>query len=203
MAEDDASAARRQSWWQTMPGMMTGIAALITALTGLLLAAHQMGLLGPSASPTTKSARPDKAPMLTATTATPRQGALGSGPATGVEFDVPKAVSLGKGDEVAFTFTKATIESRNAETATLLVTVRMSNRGKYPANFWDQSFRLRTSDGNVAASGGLNEVVPGGAESSNGVLRFTVAFASAPSALQIEYGGETTQLPLRLVGVER
>jgi len=104
---------------------------------------------------------------------------------------------------VTFTFTRATVESRNAETATLLVDVRMSNRGKYPANFWDQSFRLRTNDGNVAASGGLNEVVPGGAESSHGVLRFSVALASAPSALQIEYGGQTTQLPLRLVGVRR
>ena len=36
MAED------QKSWWQTAAGLMTGVAALITALTGLILAVHQI-----------------------------------------------------------------------------------------------------------------------------------------------------------------
>jgi hypothetical protein len=43
MAQQDGS--KTQSWWQTFPGMLTAVAALITALTGLLVALHQAGLL--------------------------------------------------------------------------------------------------------------------------------------------------------------
>ena len=31
-----------KSWWQTVPGLLTGIAACVVAITGLLGAAHQM-----------------------------------------------------------------------------------------------------------------------------------------------------------------
>ncbi len=34
------------SWWSTLPGVLTGIAAVVTAVSGLLVAAHQAGLLG-------------------------------------------------------------------------------------------------------------------------------------------------------------
>src|SRR6516225_6916117 len=33
----------KKSFWQTMPGILTALAAIITALTGLLLAFNQMG----------------------------------------------------------------------------------------------------------------------------------------------------------------
>ncbi len=36
----------RTPWWQTVPGMLTAAAAIITALTGLLIALHQVGVLG-------------------------------------------------------------------------------------------------------------------------------------------------------------
>jgi hypothetical protein len=42
MGEDQ----RPLSWWQTVPGILTAVAALITAITGLLLALHQVGLIG-------------------------------------------------------------------------------------------------------------------------------------------------------------
>lgn len=34
---------RTQSWWHTMPGMLTGGAAVITAITGLFPAFNQAG----------------------------------------------------------------------------------------------------------------------------------------------------------------
>ncbi|HYX71805.1 MAG TPA: TPM domain-containing protein, partial [Nitrososphaera sp.] len=39
MAEEPKS----QHWWQTMPGCLTAIAAIITAMTGLLVGLHQVG----------------------------------------------------------------------------------------------------------------------------------------------------------------
>ncbi|MEO8627526.1 MAG: hypothetical protein ABI612_05410 [Betaproteobacteria bacterium] len=42
--EDSKTA--RTPWWQTVPGMLTPAAAIIIALTELLIALHQVGLLG-------------------------------------------------------------------------------------------------------------------------------------------------------------
>jgi hypothetical protein len=46
---------KTQQWWQTLPGMMTALGAVITALTGLLLALNQVGLLGVQAQATPQS----------------------------------------------------------------------------------------------------------------------------------------------------
>ena len=45
MATDEGS-----SFWMTLPGMLTAIAALVTAGTGLLIALSQVGLLGDDSS---------------------------------------------------------------------------------------------------------------------------------------------------------
>jgi hypothetical protein len=49
----------RQSWWQTLPGILTATAAVITALTGAILGLYQVGVFtgggrsAPQANPTT------------------------------------------------------------------------------------------------------------------------------------------------------
>jgi hypothetical protein len=45
--------SKSQSWWQTLPGLITAIAGTITAIEGLLAGLNQVGLLP---STTTKSA---------------------------------------------------------------------------------------------------------------------------------------------------
>ncbi|MFC0668528.1 hypothetical protein ACFSKY_13535 [Azotobacter chroococcum] len=34
------------SWWQTLPGVLTGIAAVITAVGGMIAVIYQSGFLG-------------------------------------------------------------------------------------------------------------------------------------------------------------
>lgn len=66
MAADD----KQVSWWQTVPGVITGVGTLLGALTGLIIALNQAGVLrGPSAVPTAAStvSTPPVAPMKTAT----------------------------------------------------------------------------------------------------------------------------------------
>lgn len=41
----------RQSFWTTLPGILTGIAALVTAVTGLIVGVSQSGWLRSSAAP--------------------------------------------------------------------------------------------------------------------------------------------------------
>ena len=46
---------KAQSWWQTLPGILTALAGIMTALTGLILALNQVGVFSresTSASPT-------------------------------------------------------------------------------------------------------------------------------------------------------
>jgi len=38
--------SEKRSFWSTMPGVLTGIAAIITAIGGLVLTLSQTGLLG-------------------------------------------------------------------------------------------------------------------------------------------------------------
>jgi hypothetical protein len=43
--------AKSQSWWQTLPGILTSITATITALAGLLAVIHQLGSSAKPAAP--------------------------------------------------------------------------------------------------------------------------------------------------------
>jgi len=54
MAADD----KQTSWWQTVPGVITAVATLLGALTGLVIALNQAGLLRGS-SPSTKQPQPE------------------------------------------------------------------------------------------------------------------------------------------------
>jgi len=54
MAADD----KQGSWWQTVPGVITAVATLLGALTGLIIALNQAGLLRGS-SPATKRPLPE------------------------------------------------------------------------------------------------------------------------------------------------
>lgn len=46
-----AELEKKQSFWTTLPGMLTGIAALLTAVTGLLVVMHPHGPAGGKESP--------------------------------------------------------------------------------------------------------------------------------------------------------
>jgi len=48
-------------WWQTLPGILTAVAAIITAVAGLIIALHQTGILGGGGKPTqTEQGSPSK-----------------------------------------------------------------------------------------------------------------------------------------------
>jgi hypothetical protein len=48
MAEEPS---KSQTWWQTLPGILTAVAATITAITGLIVALYQAGLLSWATKP--------------------------------------------------------------------------------------------------------------------------------------------------------
>lgn len=58
------------SWWQTLPGVLTGIAAVITAVGGLVAVVHQSGLFGREAPrPASTGPRPQNQVVASASPA--------------------------------------------------------------------------------------------------------------------------------------
>jgi hypothetical protein len=62
---------RPKDWWHTIPGILTGLAGVTTAATGLVIALHQAGFLGvkgsPSGTPTSPVPTENISPTETAT----------------------------------------------------------------------------------------------------------------------------------------
>ncbi len=113
-----------------------------------------------------------------------------------VDFATPRTVVAGKNDGLSFTIDEATIEPRSPESVRLVLLVRMHNNQRQAANFSDENFRLLTRDAVMRANGGLDETVEAQSESKLERVEFVLPHGSVPRALQIEYGGETVELPL-------
>lgn len=60
-------APKSQSWWQTLPGVLTALAAIITASTGLFVALNNAGIF----SRDSKSASPTPTPTVALSASTP------------------------------------------------------------------------------------------------------------------------------------
>lgn len=192
--------APRPSWWQTTAGLLTGVAALVIAFAILLIALNQVGVIGtraPAATPPVSAA----AERATNGDSPPRSLAAGAGidSERQVSFAVPRTVSLGKSDNLSYAIRTVVVEPRNSESVRLVFMVRMHNQQGYQANFWDDSFRLLTHDGVIPASGQLNDVVDARSSSAERAVVFIVPKGAVPRALQIQYAGESTELPIRLI----
>lgn len=113
-----------------------------------------------------------------------------------IEFAVPRTIMVGKAGDISFTIAEVATEPRNSESMRIVLLVRMLNKQRQAADFSDQNFRLVTKDSVIAANGGLGETVGAGMESALERVQFVVPVNSVPQALKIEFGGESTELPL-------
>jgi hypothetical protein len=177
-----------KGWWHTLPGILTGITAFITAVAGLILAINQTGWLSrPHAEAPPVSAAP--APAETS----------GDMP---MESRAPRTVSLQGGREhrlsgATFILLGTRLSQRTSETYTLTLRMRMLNEGRYPANFWDDEFRLFIDGVPRSPNSGLNETVNGQA-ARDGDVTFVVPASATDVKLRIVYSGEQADIPLKL-----
>lgn len=63
------STEKEKSFWKTVPGLLTGIAAIITAISGFLVALSTTGLLGTAPTPTASAATQTPTSLLANTMA--------------------------------------------------------------------------------------------------------------------------------------
>ncbi|MBS1791475.1 MAG: hypothetical protein JST85_27430 [Acidobacteria bacterium] len=75
---------KSQSWWQTLPGILTAVAAIITASTGLFMALNNSGVF----SRDSKLASPIPTPTVALSTSTPAK------PETSSVVEVPASTEI-------------------------------------------------------------------------------------------------------------
>jgi len=152
------------SWWLTLPGLLTGGAAVVTALTGLLLALHQVGWLdddGVSASRGTPPAAVSTSP----TTAGPTAGNTGTTVGEGFAVGIPLNTTY-KSGTVAYSVSAATAEPDIDDQLRLTLTIRVVNTAAYDLGLWDRNFGVVVGTDLYAATSGLNKIVHGNSTGS-------------------------------------
>jgi hypothetical protein len=141
---------KAQSWWQTLPGLITAIAGTITAIAGLLAALNQVGLLPPT---TTKPANsPTSSPSAQNTPASSTAPSVSPSPPPTVSATI-KTLSAGQevtptGGLATYKILQAHLQPANTEHHLLKFKIRVTNHGQFPMNFWYRSFRLEIGGAN-------------------------------------------------------
>jgi hypothetical protein len=174
--------------------VLTALAAVITAATGLVVA------LRPSDAPR----RATEPPAVTATNSPAEAVAPPSTTPTPVPAaasgDIPlpsgRDVRLARGD-VAIRMLSARLEPFSPEKRALVLSLRHTNNSRYPQNFWTASYRLVVDGVPRAPTNSLNQVVEG-ESAQEGEVIFEVPVQAKQVVLRISAGDDRTEIPLDL-----
>lgn len=178
-------------WWQTLPGVMTAIAALLTAITGLVVALHQMGVL-----------RPQRAASVGVVEASGAASAGGApaGMATGVPRTLPAGGKARAGEGI-FEIRSARVDRVATNTLELRLSMRVTNMGRYPGVFSPTIFRLLVDDVSIAPTGETTSDVVDAGSAKDGLVVFVFPDTARSLVLQVgAVGGVTNTIPLQLGG---
>jgi hypothetical protein len=174
-----------KGWWQTLPGVLTAGAAIITAITGLLVAVHQAGFLGRSPqAPAQIQSKAQPAgdsphPADTQNAVSPLPTSVTS-PQT---LALPESTRVRSGDYV-YQLLSARLEPYSPGKVALHLSIRMTNNDRFPANFWSDSFRLLVDGALQAPTNSLNELLPS-KSSKDGNVEFVISASVSTAGLQM------------------
>lgn len=184
-----ADEGKPKTWWQTLPGIITSLTAVITAFAGLVVALKQVGWIG--AQQQQSAPAPSPAPAAPAVAVTQAPPARTSHPVT---LPAMRDYKLGA---ATFTLLSAEITPQTAEKDALRIQIRMTNNDAYDANFWDRSFRLAIDGVPMAPESDLNELVRA-RSAKEGTVLFVIPHGTASGNLEVNHLNEQTSIPLAL-----
>lgn len=190
---------RSTTWWQTLPGILTAVAGLLTAVGSLILVFHQAGFF----DRTSQKALPLQTETVKSSTMTGDAGsAPGSTKATPTDRTVPNSVSFPvdtvRTGDLVYKILAARLDRYAPGELSLRFDVRMTNNGRFDANFWGDSFRLRVDGVPRAPHNSLNELVAAHS-AREGAVEFVIPDSTADVGLQVgEVGESATAIPIAL-----
>jgi hypothetical protein len=190
-APKSGGAGKPVSWWHTLPGVLTALAAVITAVTGLVVAVRS------SDAPASEPGPPAAVAAQPASGPQPSVPSIAFVPAGGATA-LPSGMEVRlAGGDVAIRILSARIEPFNREKRSLVFLVRHTNNSRYPHNFWVRSYRLVVDGAPRAPTNQLNELVDA-QSAKDGEVVFEVPVGAAGVQLRISAGDEGTEIPFVL-----
>ena len=183
------------SWWQTVPGVLTGLAAIITAVTGLIIALNRTNAR--NEAPATASLSRE-ASSASAAASNPANGTRAATTGTAVPLPNPPQVTLDGGTSV-ITVLSARIEPVDADRRAFTVGIRHRQVGSGSVVFGSRFYRLIVGDEIREPTNLISEVVANDS-TKDGEFRFEVPTGAKDVVLQITaYSGENkSRLPFKL-----
>ncbi len=197
----------KSSWWQTLPGVMTAVAAVITAVAGLLVTLNQIGVFGTTVAPVPPAAvapaavpTAARSPLDPPATGVSKPTAAVGADRVSVSFPSVTAVTLrSAAGEATYEIISAGVARRGTDTLTLSLVVRLTNQGRWAMNFWDRTFRLVIDGVPRAPVSNLNEVVePRSAK--EGSIAFDIPSTAADLTLLVGDGPDAVGIRMQLSG---
>src|SRR5215831_16626783 len=187
------------SWWQTVPGIMTGLAAIITAITGLILALNHTSARSDAAPVVSSSPSPSSSPLTASTTSSSGVSPAASRSSGAIALPELHEVKFADGSATV-TVLSVNVEPIDVDRRSVKFHLRYTNTGDRAANFQNRLFRLIVDDLPRAPTMGneLNELVPSGS-TKDGDVRFDVPNGLKDLVFQItDFYGEKMRLQFKL-----
>jgi hypothetical protein len=193
----DMADEKPTNWWATLPGLLTAAAAVITAVTGLLLGLGQLGVFD-AGKPATVSGPPAGSGNDAAQYSTPASAPGNPPPGNGAGWTVslPADRKFRSGDveyEILNGQARPDVDGKIA----LTFSIRCSNYGRYDMNFWDSTFRLNAGGVSIAPDSGLNDLVPGDS-SKSGDVSFTLPANTQRPVLRLKFTEGDKTVPVHV-----
>ena len=206
---------RSGSWWLTLPGVLTGLAAVITAGTGLAVALHQIS--APSGLEKASSEKPaadtaqnnSKTPPASSDTTTSQTPSSNGATQQSVALPAGAEVKLAgiAGGDIVYKILSASLEPYNAEKRLLKFTIRITVENQEPISSSD--FRLLVDDipreptkFSSSEGGQTTGFLVAGGSAKEAEVGFEVPITENEVVLQIRANKETTQIPFDLTATE-
>jgi hypothetical protein len=171
--------SRRPLTWAALGLLVLVVAAILVASLFDRVAERQ------GTTTTTGTSQPGSDPRGSDTSAGARAYAIA----------IPRVSEVAYGDLI-YTVLAGGVMPHGASN-TLRLRVRFSNEGRYPANFWDASFRLAARGEVLSPTSGLNEIVDGHSV-QQGIVSFDVPSGNTKVVLRVLNQNDAAEIPLDL-----
>ncbi len=199
-----ADSPKPVSWWHTLPGVLTATATVITAVTGLLVALVQLGVLErsnaqpPSTEAGTVTVTGSPAGADTGISAGQLPAASAAGVAGRQTLALPTPSEF-RANDVIYQILSVELEPYNAESRALKLTVRLVNNGRYDEPLgYDRSVLRLLVDDLPRAPVESPVLAVEGESAKEGDFVFLVPAATRQVVLQVRHGDEVTRIPIDL-----
>ena len=189
---------KNTGWWETLPGILTATAAILTVVGGLIVAFHQAGFFDRTSQKApqvqNETLKPQRATESTIPSATKSPPSASTAPYI---VTLPAVTEVRMGENV-YKILAVRLDRYAPGKLSLKFDVRMSNNGRYGANFWGASFRLLVDGVPRAPDTFLDELVESHS-AKEGVVEFVIPDTVNDVRLQVgEVGEGKPALPIPL-----